>query len=122
LKRGGRLIVADGFLVSKKGIDLNKLQRYFGRIRYETVPQFEGMLTEVGFENMDIEDATTNIMPSVRRLYYYSFPLIMWSKLGEYLDWSTRERTEDYCGYYYQYYPIRRGLSAYLIITCDVPK
>jgi tocopherol O-methyltransferase len=122
LRKGGRLVVADGFLANKNDIELNKLQRYFGRIRYETVSEFVSMLTEVGFVNIDVEDATSNIMPSVRRLYYYSFPLIAWSKMGEYLGWSTRERTEDYCGYYYQYYPIRVGLSSYLIITCDVPK
>lgn len=126
LKNKGRLILADGFsskdaYTGSERHYLEKSQKYFGTCSYESLNKFNATLTGQGFKNIIVKDATRNILPSSRRLYHFSFPLIAWSKLGEYLGWSTPEQTQDFKGYYYQYMPIASGLSVYLIIYAEKP-
>jgi tocopherol O-methyltransferase len=126
LKSSGRLILADGFLAKENLSEaekrsLSNSEQNFGASFYETKAKFLTDLQKQGFTNIKVQDASKNILPSARRLYYLSFPLIAWSKLGEYLGWSYAERTEDFKGYYFQYKPLKEGLSLYLIIYAEKP-
>lgn len=126
LKSKGRLIIADGFCVREDYDEMEKkmlsrTQQYFGISSYVSVDKFKRSLGECGFTDIYTKDISGHILPSGRRLYYYSFPLILWSKIGEYLGWSTIERTQDFKGYYYQYRPLKEGLAAYMIILAVKP-
>lgn len=123
LKRSGRLILADRFLTrdsfnQDEKHSLLNAERYFGGT--PSVPRnFVNELQDQGFTNIKVQDASKNILPSSRRVYFLSFPLIAWSKLGEYLGWSNAERTSDFKGYYFQYKPLKDGLCQYLIIYAE---
>jgi tocopherol O-methyltransferase len=126
LKSKGRLVIADGFCVREENNVLDKKllyrsQQYFGISSYASLDKFKEVLESCGFYNILMKDVSQHIMPSAKRLFYYSFPLILWSTLGEYLGWSTIERTQDFKGYYYQYQPLKEGITAYVLIFAEKP-
>jgi tocopherol O-methyltransferase len=124
LKPGGRLIVADGFNVrnqykpSEKRI-LDKAMNGWAVDTMESIPNFEGYLQQTGFKNISKQDATHYVLPSSRRLFWYSFPAIAYSKLGEWFGWSSKMATRDFVGYHYQYWVIKKQLSKYLVFYAE---
>jgi tocopherol O-methyltransferase len=118
LRKGGRIVLADGFIMSPgDGVEgkrqLKKMEEGLGDSEYIAVDELMRMMEKVGFRRLEYEDITEHVKPSARRLYYYAIPLILWSKLGEYFGFSTLENTKDYKGYYDQYVPLKRGLVGY---------
>ncbi len=124
LKPGGRLIVADGFNVrnsytsSEKQI-LDKAMNGWAVDSMESIPNFEGYLHQSGFKMISKQDATHYVLPSSRRLFFYSFPAIALSKLGEWFGWSSKIQTRDFVGYHYQYWAIRKQLARYIIFYAE---
>lgn len=124
LKPGGRLILADGFNVRNSYTNeekelLNKTVNGWAVDSMESIPNFDRYLHEQGFKNIVSQDATHYVMPSSRRLFYYSFPAIAFSKLGEWLGWSTPLQTKDFVGYHYQYWAVRKNLCKYIIFSAE---
>lgn len=126
LKRGGRLILADGFNVRNEYTDeerslLGKAVNGWAVDSMESMPNFEKYLKEQGFDPVRMTDATRNVLPSSKRLYMYSFPAIALSKIGEYLGWSTKTQTDDFRGYHYQYKAVRKELCKYIVFYAEKP-
>lgn len=122
LKPGGRLIVADGFNVRNHYTEaekrlLNRTVNGWAVDTMESLPNFEGYLRDTTFKNISMRIATQHVLPSSRRLFYYSFPAIAFSKLGEWLGWSSKEQTQDFVGYHYQYWAIKQKLCEYAIFS-----
>lgn len=124
LKPGGRLILADGFNVRNSYTQrekrlLDKTVNGWAVDSMESIPNFERYLREAQFKNISMQDATHYVLPSSRRLFYYSFPAIALSKLGEWLGWSSRIQTQDFVGYHYQYWAVKKQLAKYAIFYAE---
>lgn len=124
LKPGGRLILADGFNVrnsysTEEKELLNKTVNGWAVDSMESIPNFDRYLHEQGFKKIVSQDATHYVMPSSKRLFFYSFPAIAFSKLGEWLGWSTPLQTKDFVGYHYQYWAVRKNLCKYMIFSAE---
>jgi tocopherol O-methyltransferase len=126
LKKGGRLVVADGFNVRNEYTDkertlLDKMVNGWAVSSMESIPNFQRYLEEQGFTAINQRDCTHYVLPSSRRLFLYSFPALAWSKIGEYLGWSTPVQTQDFQGYHYQFWAVRKGLCQYIVFTATKP-
>ena len=126
LSPGGRLILADGFHVRniysvKERQLLGKAVNGWAVDTMESIPNFEGYLKNQGFSQIGIKDITPHVLPSSRRLFYYSFPAVCFSKLGEYLGWSTSTQTKDFLSYHYQYWAVKKQLCKYIIFSAVKP-
>jgi tocopherol O-methyltransferase len=121
LKPGGRLIIADGFNVKEQNDHhetklIRKAMNGWSVEKLDSIDTFTRGLAEQGFSKIIKTDATKNVIRSSRRLFFYSFPAITLSKLGEYLGWSSKRHTEDFKSYFYQYLTVRKGLCKYYIV------
>ena len=120
LKPQGRLIMADGFHVSNEYSEpqkklLAKAVNGWAVNSMESIPNFNMFLKELHFHQIHQIDATSKVLPSSRRLFLYSFPAIVWSRLGEIFGWSNKTETNDFKSYFYQFLAVRKGLCKYMI-------
>lgn len=113
LKPGGRLVVADGFLMRDKDGAMNRWLRGWGVNHLETVHRFEAMLRGSGFEDVRFRDITANVLPSSKRLYMISLPALIYSKVGEWLRFRSPLQTENIRSAYHQYRAMKKGLWKY---------
>ena len=78
LKKGGRLIMADFFkqqnLSGKDAALITQWANGWAIDDFATIEKFTEQLTQAGFTNTTIEDATDKIIPSAKRLYRAYFP------------------------------------------------
>jgi tocopherol O-methyltransferase len=124
LKQGGRLIIADGFAIKdsydpEDRILMERWLKGWGVQSLETINNFENYLKKTGFKNIAYRDATSHVIPSSRRLYLYSWPAWLVSKLGEYAGWRSKVQTENICGACYQYPTLKKGLWQYGIFYAE---
>lgn len=128
LKKGGRLIVADGFATEKylaeeeETSQMEKWLKRWGINTLETVKNFEAHLQTSFFENISFRDMTKHVLPSSRRLYCVSFPAFVFSKLGEKLGMRKKIQTDNIQGAYYQYKTLKQGLWNYGIFYARKPE
>jgi tocopherol O-methyltransferase len=118
LKKGGRLIIADGFATKPEyqGKDAKEMDRWlkgWGVESLDMVGTFKKGLQQAGFSNISFEDITPHVMPSSKRLFWYSLPAIGLSKLGELFGLRTSIQTENLYGAHCQYLTLKRGLWQY---------
>lgn len=126
LKKGGRLIVADGFFVegeysSKECALMQRWLKGWGVTELETVKTFENHLLKHHFNSITFRNITSNVIPSARRLYLYSLPGVFLSKMGEWMRLRTNTQTENLQGARCHYQTLRKGLWLYGIF-CAVKK
>lgn len=78
LKPGGKLIIADFFKKDQLALkDAQLIKRWaegWAIDDFDTKENFHETLIQKGFHNIDVADATTNIKPSAKRLYWAYFP------------------------------------------------
>lgn len=119
LKKGGRLIIADGFstgndLLSKdEALRMKKWLRGWGVERLEGVQTFFDYLKGSGFDAISFRNITRNVVPSSKRLFYISFPATFMSKLGEWFGVRKKIQTDNIRAAYHQYTTLRDGLWEY---------
>jgi tocopherol O-methyltransferase len=124
LKPGGRIIIADAF-ISKDNISSNErsmMQKWlsgWGVGSLDTISQFENNFIENNFENVDFKDITTNVMPSSRRLFLYSLPAFIFSKIGEFFGARTSMQTANIKSAYYQYITLKKEVWKYGIFKAS---
>lgn len=126
MKPGGRLIVADGFAMRKAytgrdAIQMSRWLRGWGVDSLETVDSFYSHLIQAGFTNISYENITTHVIPSSRRLYWYSWPAVSLSKCLELVGLRTSHQTENLVGARYQYITLKRNLWQYGIFKAERP-
>ncbi|MBA7696944.1 2-methoxy-6-polyprenyl-1,4-benzoquinol methylase [subsurface metagenome] len=123
LCQGGRLAVADGFLMDE--LSESEKQAVWTWVNgwaapnLTTVSEFKGYLKEAGFRNISLDDITDNVMPSSRRMYWaavINYPL---GKLLEILRVRTKVQTANIKSAIYQYRTLCRGLWKYGIFTAE---
>ena len=78
LKKGGKLILADFFkkenLAEKDAALITQWANGWAIDDFATIENFTEQLNNAGFHHPNIEDATTKIIPSAKRLYRAYFP------------------------------------------------
>lgn len=127
LKPGGRLVVADGFIFTRNYTpEENELMsqwlRGWGVESLAGVQSFHKDLKDSGFSNVTFKDVTSNVIPSSKRLFFYSIPAFFLSRLGELTGLRTRNQTNNIKSAYYQYKAITSGLWHYGIFRAEKPR
>jgi tocopherol O-methyltransferase len=126
LKPGGRLIVADGFAMPylcsvKEQYQMERWLKGWGVQALDTAQLFEKHLKDYGFKNTLFKDVTSHVLPSSKRLYLYSWPAILISKLGELAGWRSNSQTENLHSARCQYQTLKKGLWQYGIFYAEKP-
>lgn len=115
LKPGGRLIVADGFLINE-GEGMKTWLQGWACPNLAPLPVFKLHLKKVGFELEEARNITPNVMPSSRRLYWIASATIWLSKLLERFGLRTKEQTDNLRAAYWHHKTLKRGDWLYYII------
>lgn len=124
LKKGGRLVVADGFATKEKYQETERDIMYkwlsgWGVNFLETKEKFEKYLKVVGFKKISFSDITHQAMPSSRRMYRYSFPAIFFGKVAEFLKIRTKIQTGNIIAARYQNLALKKDLWKYGIFYAE---
>lgn len=124
LKPGGRLIIADGFAkdpprTPQDQVNMERWLEGWGVKALDQAQHFELSLKQEGFESICFSDITAHILPSSRRLYWYSWPAIPLSKLGEWFGWRFPSQTANLVSARCQYQTLRKGLWQYGIFYAE---
>lgn len=124
LKKGGRLIIADGF-ASKSSYDSSEKPLMTNWLKgwsvnsLSTVEDFKTSLKKLKFRKISYRNVTNNIIPSSRRLYLYSFPALIFGKITEILAIRNKTQTGNIIAAHYQYKAIKRNLWEYGIFYAE---
>lgn len=121
LKKGGRLIVADFFKtkdLNEKEDEAVKAWAHGWAVNdFATAESFHQQLTETGFYNIEIQDATEAIMPSAKRLYRSYFigkPAAFIYRLFKNKVTSLAKNNVETA--YQQYKTLKKGLWKYQLV------
>jgi cyclopropane fatty-acyl-phospholipid synthase-like methyltransferase len=124
LKKGGRLIIADFFkkenLEGKNAAIISQWAHGWAVPDFSTIEEFEKQLHQTRFDNVQIQDATSNVAPSAKRLYKAYF-------LGKFLAWlyelSSKKITptskKNVETAYLQYKGLKKELWKYKIVYAE---
>ncbi len=129
LKPGGKLIVADGFRLNQQltGQDEQIMRRWeegYAVERLGVDGEFEESINRQGFVGVEIKDATSLVMPSARRLYYFGLAAHYYRKLlkffgKQYGNEITIKNTQAAIN---QYLGLKKGLWKYLVFIAEKEK
>ncbi len=126
LKPGGRLMVADFFQFKH---DLNAAEAE--RMRFwldgwalphlANVSDFGAAIARVGFQNVECDDITPNVIRSSRRIWKASLIILPLSKPLELVGLRSKRQTANVLAARHQYTTMRDGLWGYSVFTARKP-
>jgi tocopherol O-methyltransferase len=128
LRPGGRLVLADFFSVPMEGRPprdrrlMEKWTRSWAIREYAVTEEFERQLHEAGFRDVVVRDVTRRVARSVRLLFLYYYPGLVYTYLWQLLGWRNRVQTLNTHSTAYQYRAFRRGLWCYNIVSATKPE
>jgi tocopherol O-methyltransferase len=126
LRPGGRVMVADFFqLEADLDEDEDRRMRLWldgwALPHLAHVDQFCEGLEDAGFADVSVDDITTNVMRSSRRIYKASRIILPLSKPLELLGVRTKRQTANVVASRHQYTTICDGLWGYAVFTASKP-
>ena len=126
LKPGGRVVVGDFFSIplEENSTDfelMNKWTDTWAIKKYAEIDEFYEKIQTAGFDKRKMLDATQNVIPSIRRLYYSFFPGIVVTTVSEKLGFRNNTQTQNTWSTYYQYKAYKRGLWKYMLYSAVKP-
>jgi cyclopropane fatty-acyl-phospholipid synthase-like methyltransferase len=124
LKKGGRLIVADGFAAKRNYSEAEALimKNYldgWAVNAIDTPEQFENSARELGFKNLSFRDVSKQVMPSSKKMFYFSIPAIILAKLQRSLRLISSLEAKHSVTLYNQYSALKKGLWKYGIFFAE---
>ena len=124
LKKGGRLIMADFFkqqnLSGKAAALITQWANGWAIDDFATIESFTEQLTHAGFTKAIIEDATTKIIPSAKRLYRAYFPGVVGGFLYKLFNPKpTIYGKKNIDTAYLQYKALKKNLWTYKIVLAE---
>ena len=124
LKKGGRLIMADFFkqqnLSGKDAALITQWANGWAIDDFATIEKFTEQLTQAGFTNTTIEDATDKIIPSAKRLYRAYFPGVVGGFLYKLFNPKpTVYGKKNIDTAYLQYKALKKNLWKYKIVLAE---
>jgi tocopherol O-methyltransferase len=127
LRPGGRLVLADFFSVRMDDRPrrdrrlMQKWTRSWAIREYAVSEEFERQMGEAGFGDVVVRDVTRRVDRSVKRLFCYYYPGLVYTYLWQLLGWRNRAQTLNTHSTAYQYRAYRRGLWRYNIVSGTKP-
>ncbi len=126
LKPGGRLMVADFFQFR---VDLNDSELQRMRIWLDgwalpslaEVTEFTEAIRLAGFEQVQSDNITSNVIRSSRRIWKASLIILPLSKPLEYIGLRTKRQTANVLAARHQYATMLDGLWGYSVFTATKP-
>ena len=126
LKPGGRLMVADFFQFKR---DLNDAESDCMRMWLDGwalphlagVSEFGEAITQAGFQNVECDDITANVIRSSRRIWKASLIILPLSKPLELVGLRSKRQTANVLAARHQYTTICDGLWGYSVFTARKP-
>jgi tocopherol O-methyltransferase len=128
LRPGGRLVLADFFSVPLEGRPprdrrlMEKWTRSWAIREYAVSEVFERQMLEAGFRDVVVRDVTKRVARSVKLLFLYYYPGLVYTYLWQLLGWRNRVQTLNTHSTAYQYRAFRRGLWRYNIVSATKPE
>jgi len=128
LRPGGRLVLADFFSVRMDGRPrrdrrlMEKWTRSWAIREYAVTEDFERQMAETGFRDVVVRDVTRSVRRSVRRLFLYYYPGLVYTYLWQLMGWRNRVQTLNTHSTAYQYRAYRRGLWRYNLVAGTKPE
>ena len=124
LKKGGRLILADFFkqenLAEKDAVLIKQWANGWAIDDFATIQNFTEQLNNAGFYHPIIEDATTKIIPSAKRLYRAYFPGVVGGFLYKLFNPKpTIYGKKNIDTAYLQYKALKQHLWTYNIVLAE---
>ncbi len=124
LKKGGRLIIADFFkadnLTPENASIITEWANGWAIDDFETTQNFIHYLSQTGFNNIIIDDATIHIIPSAKRLYRAYFPGVIGGFLYKLFNSKpTVYGKKNIDTAYLQYKALKLGLWKYQIVLAQ---
>ena len=124
LKKGGKLILADFFkqenLAEKDAALIKHWANGWAIDDFATIQNFTEQLKNAGFHNTNIEDATTKIIPSAKRLYRAYFPGVVGGFLYKLFNPKpTIYGKKNIDTAYLQYKALKQNLWKYNIVLAE---
>ena len=121
LKKGGSLIMADFFrkdgLIGKEDALIKRWANGWAIDDFSTLTLFESQLSAAGFAKQETDNATANIRPSAKRLYFAWFPGVIGGMLYRLFNSkATVFGKKNIDTAYLQYKALKKGLWTYNII------
>ncbi|MBU1565837.1 MAG: methyltransferase domain-containing protein [Proteobacteria bacterium] len=124
LKKGGRLLVADGFEIKASYTPFERRifdlwVKKWAVDALESLSVFRDHLHETGFVNIDYEDITENVTPSSRRLF--GLAIIAWplAQLAEVMGKRSKIQNDNLLGAFFQYLVLKFNLGNYGIFYAE---
>lgn len=124
LKRGGRLIIADGF-IKKDRLNKNEkkvLKKWldgWAVPNISKIKDFKNYLEMSGFRNIRFFDITEKVIPSSKKLYEYSLIAFPLGKILEWLNIRSKTQTGNIIAAYNQYKLLKNGLCSYGVFYAE---
>jgi cyclopropane fatty-acyl-phospholipid synthase-like methyltransferase len=121
---GGRLVLSDGFRAVDQYTphERERMDRWldgWALPNLASVEEFRDGLEDHGFENVQFHEATENVMPSSKRLYYFSRATAPIEKLMLLTGLRTETQKGNRVGARYQYETLKDGLWTYGIFSAE---
>jgi cyclopropane fatty-acyl-phospholipid synthase-like methyltransferase len=121
LKSGGRLVIADGFYAKNHYGNDERTQMMhwlhgWGVDSLETIHNFRDYLAEAGFKRVSCMNATTNVIPTSKRIYLWSFPGFFFGTIMKWLGARNDIQQRNVAAAYFQYVTLKKNLWEYAIL------
>lgn len=118
LKKGGRLIIADGFerKDNYSSFERKILDLWIKRWAVESLASlklFNQYLLNAGFIHISHEDITLNVTPSSRRLFFLSIVAWPLAKVLQLIGKRSEIQNDNLSGAFYQYLVLKLKLGSY---------
>ena len=126
LKPGGRLVVADGFVIDIKNNDDATIRKWLDgwQVNYlETSDRFQKFMSETGFNNIfsrDISEFTVHSSKRLYRIYFLANLYLLWKTIT-FSNRSTEMQRKNIAACKYQYEGLKKGLWQYGLIVGTKP-
>lgn len=123
LKPGGKLIVADFF--EKKGLtgidkrQMAKMAYGWAINQFATIEDFALNASEAGFKNFEVDNISKQISPSAKRLFHYSYPGLLLTKIYDFLFNASELSKYHSRTINIQYPALKKGLWQYFLFLAE---
>lgn len=118
LKPGGKLVIADGFAKGKdKHPQMEKWLSGWAVKELAEGKQFQEMMSRCKFEVNYNENFTKQVLPSSKRLYWLSLPLMMLSKINRWFGIRNQIQTDNIRAAYWHHKTLMQGLWEYRVLV-----
>jgi cyclopropane fatty-acyl-phospholipid synthase-like methyltransferase len=124
LEPRGRLVIADGFAAKNhyNGDECRLMDIWlngFGVHSLETIEEFKAHLENVGFKKVVFTDITHHVLPSSKKLFFYSYIGLPFAKTAAWLGLCSPKRVANLLSARCQYRAIVQNLWRYGIFTAE---